>query len=424
MNAREGAPGEPPRLLSVNSYHYRRGGADAVYFDHAALLESLGWQNAFFAMHHPQNIASPWDRYFCDEIQFGHDYSIGQKLVKAGKVVYSFEARRRLRELFADFRPDVAHLHNIYHHQSPSILSVLTAAGVPVVMTAHDLKIACPNNKMLTANGICERCRVHRYWNVVQNACVQNSRAASAIVAAEATLHAMLGSYRRHVDRIIVPSHFFLRKFVEWGWPESKFVYIPNYVDADAFTPTPITGRHFLYFGRIAQEKGVLTLIRAAAEAGVSVRIAGTGPLDAQAQALITELRADVQMLGFRRGEALFDEIRAARAVVLPSEWYENAPLSVLESLAMARPVIGAQIGGIPEMVREGQSGWLFPSGDVARLADRLRTVADLPDAAVQQLGDGGRELVRTAFSRQGYIDAILGLYRSLGVRMPARVAV
>ena len=110
--------------------------------------------------------------------------------------------------------------------------------------------------------------------------------------------------------------------------------------------------------------------------------------------------------------------------MVLPSEWYENAPLSVLESLAMARPVIGAQIGGIPEMVREGQSGWLFPSGDVARLADRLRTVADLPDAAVQQLGDGGRELVRTAFSRQGYIDAILGLYRSLGVRMPARVAV
>src|SRR5690606_33300417 len=161
-----------PRLLSVNSYHYRRGGADAVYFDHAELMESLGWENAYFAMHHPQNVESQWSRHFVDEIQLGHDYTLRQKVTKASKVVYSFEARRRLSGLIDEFRPDLAHLHNIYHHQSPSILPVLAQAGIPVVLTAHDLKIACPNNKMLARDGICERCKGHRYWNVIRQRCV------------------------------------------------------------------------------------------------------------------------------------------------------------------------------------------------------------------------------------------------------------
>ena len=133
-----------PRLLNINSYHYRRGGADAVYFDHAELMQTLGWDTAFFAMHHPENDVSEWSKYFVDEIEFGNAYSARDKLVKASKVVWSFEAQRRLEQLIGDFKPDVAHLHNIYHHLSPSILSTLKQAGIPVVLTAHDLKLACP----------------------------------------------------------------------------------------------------------------------------------------------------------------------------------------------------------------------------------------------------------------------------------------
>lgn len=414
-----------PRLVSVNSYHYRRGGADAVYFDHAALLESLGWENAYFSMHHAENVDSQWSRYFVDEIDIGKPYPLGEKIVKATQVVYSWEARRRLRELLRDFPADVAHLHNIYHHQSPSILPVFAEFGVPVVMTAHDLKIACPNNKMLNDTGICERCRGGRFHNVVRHRCIHGSVAASAVVALEAVVHGLLGSYRRHVAGIVVPSRFYLEKFVEWGWPRERFRYIPNYVDAARFEPEFRPGDYLLYFGRLAAEKGVLTLVEAAARAGVRLVIAGTGPLQ---QALASRLeslagRHQIEMVGFKSGQALHDLIRGARAVVLPSEWYENAPISVLEAFAMGKPVIGARIGGIPEPVREDESGWLFPSGDVDALATALATVDALPAQVVADHGRRARAIVEAEFSRRRYVDETLALYREVGVRgVPAAV--
>lgn len=404
------------RLLSVNSYHYRRGGSDAVYLDHAGLMEELGWENAFFSMHHPKNYPTPWSKYFIDELEFGHDYSAVQKLVMASKVVYSFEAQRKLRRLLDDFMPDIAHLHCIYHHQSPSILSTLSKAGVPAVMTAHDLKIACPAYKMLNETGICERCKDGSVFNVIKHRCVRGSLGASAIVAAESGLHRMLNTYQRYLSRVVVPSRFFMDKFVEWGWPREKFAYIPNYVDASRFEPQYTPGGYFLYFGRLAPEKGVGTLLRAAAQAGVALKLAGTGPEDGALRALGVELGGCAEFLGYQGGTALWDLIRGARAVVLPSEWYENAPMSLLESFALGKPAIGARIGGIPEMIDEGVNGWVFESGNVAALADRLREVAALPDARLEDMGKAARETVASRFSRARYVEATLSLYAELGV--------
>lgn len=406
-----------PRLLNINSYHYRRGGSDVVYLEHAALMESLGWSGAYYAMQHPKNLATPWSRFFIDELEFDHDYPPWRKLQMAGKVVYSFEAQRRLRQLLAEFPADIAHLHCIYHHHSPAILPVLREAGVPVVMTAHDLKIACPAYKMLNDGGVCERCRDGSVLNVLRHRCVRGSLAASGVVALESALHRRLDTYRRHLDRVVAPSRFFLEKFVEWGWPRERFVHIPNYVDAQAFRPEPTPGDYLLYFGRLAPEKGVATLLRAARRAGVALRIAGSGPSEAALKALHAELGGDVQFLGFRSGEQLHDLVRGCRAVVLPSEWYENAPMSVLESMALAKPVIGARIGGIPELIVEGHTGWTFDSGSVEQLAQRLGEVAAAPDAALAAVGRAAREHVERHFHRRGYTEAMLALYGSLGVR-------
>jgi len=408
-----------PRLLSVNSYHYHRGGADNVYFQHAALMEGLGWRNAFFAMHYPKNLATEWSRFFVDEIQFGHSYSLAQKVVKATQVVWSFEAQHQLRRLLAEFRPDVAHLHNIYHHLSPSILPVLRKAGVPIVMTAHDLKIACPNNKMYNASGVCERCKGGRLHNVVRFRCVQDSLAASAIVAAEAAVNGALRSYRANVDRIVVPSRFFLEKFVEWGWPRQTFRYVPNWLDATRIEADPQPGGYFLYLGRLAPEKGVATLIRAARQAGVRLAVAGDGPMRQALESMAEGATDRIDLLGFRSGDELARLVRGARAVVAPSEWFENAPLSVLEALAAAKPLIGSRIGGIPELVDEGRTGWLFPAGDVDALAGLLRKVSDTPDATLAAMGREGRARVERDFHRQGYIDAMLDMYADIGVRMP-----
>lgn len=404
-----------PRLLNINNYHYRRGGSDVVYLEHGALFEELGWDCGYFSMRHPQNLITPWSRHFVDEVEFELARSLSQKARMAAKVVYSFEAQRRLRDLLREFQADVAQLHCIYHHLSPAILPVLKAAGVRTVMTAHDLKIACPAYKMLNQDGICERCRGGKVLPLVQHRCIKNSLAGSVVVAAEAWLHQRLQTWRRHLDCIVVPSRFFRDKFVEWGWPEEAFAYIPNFVDACAFVPQFDAGADFLYFGRLAEEKGLVTLIHAAARAGTPLRVVGTGPQEAALKALATELQAPVSFLGYRSGAALHDEVRRARAVVLPSEWYENAPMSVLESHALGKPVIGADIGGIPELIQDGQTGWIVPSGQTEALADCLAQVAALPSSRIAEMGHVARQVVSERYTRERYRDAMLELYARLG---------
>ncbi len=407
------------RLLNVSNYHYRRGGSEAVYLDHAAMFERAGFECGYFSMQHPKNEPTPWSRHFVDEIEFGHEYSLAQRLLMASKVVWSFEARRKLQQLLDEFPADVAHLHCIYHHLSPAILPVFTARGIPTVLTAHDLKIACPAYRMLNSGGICERCRTGSVLNVVRHRCVRESLAASAIVAVESGLHRRLKTWQRHLAAVACPSRFYLDKLVEWGWSGERLVHIPNWVEADGFEPRFEPGKHALYFGRLGAEKGLATLIRAAHRAGVPLRIAGTGPDEKVLRQLAAELGADVAFLGYCSGAALHDQIRAARCVVLPSEWYENAPMSVLESMALGTVVIGADIGGIGEIVEHGHTGWLYPSGNVDALAERLIATAALPASSLIALARAGRLRVEQNFSRQRYLNAMLTLYARLGVRAP-----
>jgi glycosyltransferase involved in cell wall biosynthesis len=405
-----------PKLISINNYHYRRGGSDVVYLDHAALMEEQGWRNGFFSMNHPKNFDTPWSEYFIEEIEFGNAYSISQKLAMASKVVYSLEAQKKLKRLLNDFPADVAHLHCIYHHLSPSIISTLRDAGIPVVMTAHDLKIACPAYKMLNNTGVCEKCKDGSLLNMVRHRCVRGSLAASAIVMLESSVHRMLNTYQGKLDKVVVPSRFFMEKFIEWGWPRDKFAYIPNYVDASRFKPAYEAGDYFLFFGRLAPEKGVATLMRAAKMAGVKLKIAGTGPIEVELHGLQAELAGDIEFLGYRSGAELHSLIREARAVVLPSEWYENAPMSVLESFALGTPVVGARIGGIPEMVIEDETGWTFESRNTDELAALLSRLKAMPAAAIEEVGRAARRHVTSNFNREGYLQATLALYAELGV--------
>jgi glycosyltransferase involved in cell wall biosynthesis len=404
------------KLLNINNYHYRRGGSDVVYLEQANMFAHLGWNNAFFSMNHPKNIETEWSKYFISEIEFGNQYSLWQKLVMASKVIYSFEAQRKIAQLIDDFNPDIAHLHCIYHHLSPSILPVLKSKGIKTVMTAHDLKIACPAYKMLNSEGICERCNTGSVLNVIKHKCVRDSLGASAIVAVESGLQRFMQTYKKNLDKIVVPSRFFLEKFVEWGWARDQLVYIPNYSDISRFEAQFEPGDYFLYFGRLAPEKGVATLIRAAKKAGVPLKIAGTGPKEDELKILAASLNANVSFQGYQTGESLQALVKNARAVVLPSEWYENAPMSVLESYGMGTPVIGANIGGIPEMVLNGESGWTFTSQNVDELADVLQKVKQLDNPKVANMGKAGRMFVQKNFSRERYIDSMLNLYSQLGV--------
>jgi glycosyltransferase involved in cell wall biosynthesis len=405
-----------PQLLSINNYYYRRGGSESVFFEHNRLFEDAGWEVVPFSMQNSLNIASPWSSHFVDDTEGAAHSSALSKISRAASAIYSTEAARRIRGLVALTRPNVAHAHNIYHHLSPSVLVELHREGIPVVLTLHDLKLACPAYKMHTQGAICESCRGGALRNVIQKRCIKNSTAMSALVWLESTVHKSLHLYSKSVARFVAPSRFFLAKFAEWGIDTTHFVHIPNSIDVESFIPAGEPGDAFVYLGRLVPEKGVATLIKAAAKARVRLRIVGTGPEEDAMRRLAAELGGDVEFTGYLSGSALRDAIASARAVVVPSEWYENAPISVMEASALGRPVIGANIGGIPELIRVGETGFLFESGNVDSLADVLNRVNGMPTATLHQMGLAGREWMRSDFTPAAYRDRMLALYGDLGV--------
>lgn len=400
-----------PHLLSLNSYHYRRGGSDAVYFDHAALFEEAGWETTYFSMHHPRNLESASEEYFTNLVDYEYASSLPEKVLAAGRSIYNFDARSKAKRLVADKTFDIAHVHCVYHHLTPSVLPVLHEAGVPIFYTAHDLKLACPAYKMMSQGRVCEACKGGDYTNVVRNRCIKDSWAASAVVAAEAMLHRRLKSYEDTIARIVAPSRFYRQKLIEWGWAEDRVVYIPNF--AKEVDPSFVSSHRdpILYFGRLSEEKGLTTLVEAAAASGVEVDLVGTGPEELALRELIERTDAPVRLLGRLDGDDLWTKVGRARAVVLPSEWYENAPMSALESMQLERPIIGADIGGIPEIVSDSGAGIIVPSGDREALSQALSQVAGMPQDELSEMGRAGAAYVRSQFSRDLYFERMRELY-------------
>ncbi|MBM4202216.1 MAG: glycosyltransferase family 4 protein, partial [Gammaproteobacteria bacterium] len=300
----------------------------------------------------------------------------------------------------------------------PAILPILSGLGTPVVLTAHDYKLACPAYKMFSRGEVCERCQSGALRPLLRRRCIHGSTLASSLVAAETALHRALGSYRRHVDRIVCPSRFMVDKLIEWGWPPERLVHLRNFVDLTRWPAAPGAGGHLLYHGRLAPEKGLETLVRAATAARSPLRIVGSGVMEAPLRRLADELDAPVVFVGHQPEAAIPAEIRAARAVVTPSEWYENASLACLEAMACAKPVIATRIGGNPEIVTDGETGWLIAPGDANALAERLAAVMAEPDHRLRAIGLAGRAFVARWHGPDDYFEATTALYRSLGARV------
>ena len=402
-----------PTLLSINNYHYVRGGAEAVFLAHNDMFAEAGWDVVPFCMLHDKNLASDWQSHFVDEIELGSDYGFFERLGKSIKAIYSKEAQKKIGRLLQQVKPDLAHGHNIYHHISPAILPTLSKSGVPTVLTLHDLKLACPAYRMITHDGICERCKGGRLYNAAVNRCMHGSALLSVWVTVEAYVHKMLQSYDKYVDKFIVPSRFYISKFEEWGWPGDRFVYIPNFVNGESIRPDFRPGNDFVYFGRLSEEKGLETLIRAAVSAEVGLQVIGTGPEEARLKSLAAELGARVEFPGYVSGEPLFDRLRAARAIVLPSEWYENAPISLIEAYAAGKPVIGAEIAGIPELIT-AERGRTFEAFSVESLAEVLVNFRELPDGEIEQMGREARDYVLAEHSRPSYRQRCQAVYDTL----------
>ena len=401
------------RILFLNNFCYLRGGSERVLFEEMRMLKEAGHEVAVFSRANPQNASSAYDRYFPPEIHTERVQLSAGALGTVKELIYSNTARLCLRKVLAEFNPDIAHAHNIYGRLTTSVLDELHSNGIPTIMTLHDLKLICPSYLMLNKGSVCEECKGGRYYRAVINKCHKDSYVASAVYALESWLNHTLKRYDS-IRYFVSPSRFLREKCIEFGLPPDKIVYLPNFIDANTVETTVQPGKYLLYVGRLSREKGVKTLLGAMGKLqnSISLYIVGDGPERANLERFTSQSQIDVSFAGHMKGTLLNEAFNHAKAVVMPSECYENAPLTILEAFAHGKPVVGARIGGIPEMIDDGVDGYLFEAGDVDDLRSKIEQVMNLKDEECVQLGNAGREKVLRSFSAEVHYYQLMATYR------------
>jgi len=399
------------KILQVNKFFYPKGGAEYVFFDTVRVFEKMGHRISFFSMHQENNLSSAYEKYFVSAVDYGQQ-RLRDKLTSSLKILYSWEAKRKIEQLICDERPDIAHLNNIYHQISPSILHSLKKAKVPIVMTLHDFKLVCASYYMLHKGKACQACKGKKYYHCFFNGCVKNSRAKSLLNTLEMYLHHHILRIYDLVDVFIAPSMFLKSKLEAMGF-KGKVVYLPNFVELDNFQPEySWEEKSIVFFGRLAPEKGVLTLLEAMKKnSGITLKIIGEGPIKGLLEEKVkNEKIINVKFLGYKKGRALKEEIAKSMFVVFPSECLENNPRVVIEAFALGKPVLGANIGGVPELVKDNLTGLLFVPGNADDLAFRIKYLSDNPQKIIQ-MGKNGRRMIEGEMSSEKHYQKLLEIY-------------
>lgn len=394
-------------ILNVSQNYHVRGGSDRYFFTLAELLRKHGHQVVPFTAASPNNEPSEWENYFPRGADFEHP-GAGDLL----RFLYSHDAVKSIRQLLKDTDINLAHFHIYYGKLTASILEVLKRDGIPLIQTLHEYKLTCPVYSHLSNDQICEACEGKHFWRALPKRCNRGSLARTALSVTESYISKMLGAVKKF-DHFISVSHFLRKKMISHGMPEDKISTVHNFVDVSDITPNFSEGDYILYFGRVHRSKGILTLIEAAVPlTDLPIYIVGDGEAMSEVQQIIEQNGCKhIHLLGFKQGDELRELIRNSICTVLPSEWYENCPMSVLESYAYGKPVIGADIGGIPELIVDGVDGFLVPSGEPETLRDRLLWMFEHKDDAAE-MGRIGRDKMETEFNADIHYERIMNVYQ------------
>ncbi len=361
------------KVLMINKFLYPNGGSETYIFKLGEYLEMQGHEVQYFGMEHEGRCVGNRVNAYTGDMDF-HGGSKLAKLTYPIKTIYSAEARKKIRLVLDDFQPDVCHLNNFNYQLTPSIILEIvkwrkqTGHKCKIVFTAHDYQLVCPNHMCNNPNTHenCEKCLSGHFLNCTKGKCIHGSTAKSAIGTMEATFWKWNGVYK-YIDKIICCSEFMKTKMDTNPLFKDKTVALHNFVEKVEIKEVEKKD-YVLYFGRFSEEKGIATLLNVCRElSDISFVFAGTGPLEESVNQI-----AHIQNVGFQKGEALEKLIREARFTIYPSEWYENCPFSVMESQMYGTPVLGANIGGIPELIQNGKTGELFESRNATELKEKI----------------------------------------------------
>lgn len=395
-------------ILIVTKFGYRRGGAEAVAIDLARLLHSHGWRTAIFAMDFPANAPASPDIPLFTAPEVSIDGSAADKARAARRILGGAGVGAAFRRALREFSPDIVHFHNIHSYLSPEVVRIAAMSGVPTVWTLHDYKLICPAYTFLRAGKVCEEC-LNDPWAVVRHRCMKRSLAASLLARAEAARWSAK-KLQRWTDAFICPSRFMATQMEHGGYNQKRIHTLCNFTTSGIRYEKRPRRPYFCYAGRLSPEKGIDTLLHTVAEAplhGLTLKVAGDGPMARQLHERYGRCEA-IEFLGQLDVAGINTLLSEASFCVVPSEWYENNPLSVIESLSAGTPVAGAAIGGIPELIGDGD-GILFEPGDAESLHRAITTAAETVwdhDAIAARAAE--------AFSPDRHYRRLTEIYRSV----------
>ena len=397
----------------VNKFLYSRGGCENYMLYLAEHLKSLGHEIEFFGMQDEKNTVGNSAGLYTMNMDFHTGGLI--RFLYPFKILYSFEAKKKILQVIDDFKPDIVHMNNINFQLTPSVIYGIKKRGIPIVQTVHDYQMICPNHLLYNfeKNEICEKCLKGSYFHCAKNKCIHGSRVKSIIGAMEARLYALLGTYKK-VDLYITPSYFLENKLLSAKkLYQGKTKTIHNFIDKKKFTrEAKKCGEYIAYAGRLAKEKGIELLAETAKLLPeYTFLVAGEGP-----EKHLLENIANIKLAGFLSGDRLVDFISQAKVFVVPSIWYENCPLSILEAQCLGVPVVTMNNGGMAELVQDGVTGLLVREPSPEEMAAKLREILE-NKAYDQTLRENCQNMRQELLNVEEYAEILIKEYEKLTAR-------
>jgi glycosyltransferase involved in cell wall biosynthesis len=398
------------KVLLINKNHFIVGGADSVYLNTGQLLISKEIDVVYFSTKNNKNIFYNKEHYFAEEV-ITRKTTIFKKFFNFFKYLYNFDNIKKLSNLVIIEKPDIAHLHLFYGTLSPSILKVLKKYKIPTVITLHDYRLLCPSNAMLDINNnICEKCASSSNYNCLLLKCSNNNYIQSLILTIEAYIRKYFLIHFNYITHYIFVSKFSLNKHVFY---DSRYIsnssQLYNFYESK-LNPNFIKGDYFFYYGRLSNEKGLLTLIECFKISNKKLIIVGSGPLSDFINN-VTKQWLNIKYLGFKFGTELENLILKSSFVIVPSEWYENNPMTIIEGYSYGKPAIGSNIGGIPELVNNNYNGFIFDFGNADELAKCIQISENVSNEEYQILAKNARNFAEINCAPEVHYNALINIY-------------
>lgn len=399
------------KILEVNKFFYKKGGSEAYFFDVRELLKSKGHTVMDFAMNHEKNEASVYQKYFSHPVYFEGKMSVFEKIHAFFHVLYSWNVARQLEKMFEEEGvPDVAHLHNFSYQLSPAVIQVLQKHHIPLVWTLHDYKVISPNYSLYTDGGVDECTKPDAYFQAFFHKSIKNSYTQSFLASLEQWLHVKVTRWYRSSDVYVAPSVFMRDTIIEYGIPKEEVTQVYNFIHMSEYEPDYSHDGAYMFVGRFVREKGVMEMLSAFKQMpDVRLDIIGGGPLQEEMQAYIDEHKmSQVRILGAIYPPQMYGKLARAKALIMPSVWYENNPIIMLQAMALGKPIVGARIGGIPELIVEGKTGITYDPFDTQ---DFIRAVRACEGMDLAHMGMQARELVEKIASPEVHYEQLMEVF-------------